>query len=216
MAKNAEQFFDGKRFSRYDGNNYFWWKVSNDSHPKFRINTSVSMHRYMWWFHNGDIPEGYHIHHLDGNPENNELENLEMIYGIDHSRSHAVSRMENDPEKFNKFQVAGVKAAPVWHASEAGLKWHSENAKKTARRVSTHGVTLQCTHCGKDYQGLENIVKAGFCSANCQTQARYKSGVDNETRACVICSTPFITNKYTKRKTCCKACSNISMIKNRA
>ena len=207
MAKNAEQFFDGKRFSRYDGNNYFWWKVPSNVHPRFKAHQSVSMHRYTWWFHNGEIPEGFHIHHIDGNPENNAIENLEMIDRIVHSRSHAVDRMVNDPEKFNKFQVAGVKAAPAWHASEEGLKWHSEMAIKTAQRVSTHGVTLQCTYCGKDYQGIKNKIQAGYCSPNCQTKARRKSGVDDEQRVCVVCSTPFVTNKYTHKKTCSGSCA---------
>jgi len=35
-------------------------------------------HRYIWESHNGPIPEGYHIHHRDGNPLNNRLENLQL------------------------------------------------------------------------------------------------------------------------------------------
>lgn len=33
----------------------------------------------VWEAFNGEIPEGYDIDHLDGNPKNNSLNNLEMV-----------------------------------------------------------------------------------------------------------------------------------------
>lgn len=37
------------------------------------------VHRMVWEAFNGEIPEGYDIDHLDGNPKNNSLNNLEMV-----------------------------------------------------------------------------------------------------------------------------------------
>lgn len=37
------------------------------------------VHRAVWESFNGIIPEGYDIDHIDGNPTNNALDNLEMV-----------------------------------------------------------------------------------------------------------------------------------------
>ncbi len=36
----------------------------------------------------GKIPKGYHIHHIDGNPLNNEISNLECVSPEEHSKIH--------------------------------------------------------------------------------------------------------------------------------
>lgn len=39
----------------------------------------VLVHRAVWEAFNGPIPEGYDIDHIDGNPKNNRLDNLEAV-----------------------------------------------------------------------------------------------------------------------------------------
>lgn len=47
-------------------------------------------HHYVWWTHTGEVVQkGFHIHHIDGNPENNMFENLEKLSASNHSRLHA-------------------------------------------------------------------------------------------------------------------------------
>jgi hypothetical protein len=36
----------------------------------------------------GDIPNGFFIHHVDGNPSNNHIENLSLIESGAHTRHH--------------------------------------------------------------------------------------------------------------------------------
>lgn len=38
-----------------------------------------SAHRVVWYIHNGDIPDGYEIDHLDRNKLNNEITNLRLV-----------------------------------------------------------------------------------------------------------------------------------------
>lgn len=58
-------------------------------YKKFTINgKSIREHRLVWEKHNGSIPEGYVIHHKDGNGLNNSIENLEMMTRAEHVRHH--------------------------------------------------------------------------------------------------------------------------------
>ena len=52
---------------------YAGYRVSSNG-----ICKRVWMHRFIWESHNGNIPKGYEIDHVDGNPLNNRLENLRL------------------------------------------------------------------------------------------------------------------------------------------
>ena len=43
-------------------------------------------HVLVWEQHNGPIPEGYQIHHIDGDKSNNSIENLQLVSALDHKR----------------------------------------------------------------------------------------------------------------------------------
>lgn len=45
-------------------------------------------HRKIWIEHHGEIPEGMHIHHVDGNHENNDISNLICVSPEDHYKLH--------------------------------------------------------------------------------------------------------------------------------
>lgn len=47
------------------------------------------LHRAIWEKQHGPIPAGYHIHHSDGNPGNNKLDNLELVSHATHMKLHA-------------------------------------------------------------------------------------------------------------------------------
>ncbi len=46
----------------------------------------------IWEAHHGPIPKGMVIHHKDGNSENDEIQNLEMLSQGDHVRVHRLGR----------------------------------------------------------------------------------------------------------------------------
>lgn len=54
----------------------------------------------------GEIPLGYHVHHKDGNKQNNKVDNLEII----HPKQHNLETMKQYPDyckgmnEYNKFQ----------------------------------------------------------------------------------------------------------------
>jgi hypothetical protein len=59
-------------------------------------------HRLVWEFHNGPIPEGWHIHHKNGNRSDNRIENLEAINGRLHHRLKHSSYIEHPDGSFTK------------------------------------------------------------------------------------------------------------------
>jgi hypothetical protein len=47
-----------------------------------------SMHRDVWCFHNGEMPENYDIHHINGDKTDNRLENLQILPKSEHTKLH--------------------------------------------------------------------------------------------------------------------------------
>ena len=46
-------------------------------------------HRVVYEKHHGPIPEGFHVHHRDENPRNNDPGNLELLSPGDHKKIHS-------------------------------------------------------------------------------------------------------------------------------
>lgn len=45
-------------------------------------------HVIVWEKFFGKIPDGYQIHHIDGNKANNDIENLQLVTALEHRRIH--------------------------------------------------------------------------------------------------------------------------------
>lgn len=45
-------------------------------------------HRWLWTETNGSIPDGYVLHHIDGDKINNNLQNLELLKNSEHTKLH--------------------------------------------------------------------------------------------------------------------------------
>lgn len=46
------------------------------------------LHRAMWIAANGPIPDGYEVHHKNGNKEVNEFSNFELLSNVEHGKAH--------------------------------------------------------------------------------------------------------------------------------
>lgn len=127
------------------------------------------LHRAVWEAHNGEIPDGYHIHHKDKNRENNQIENLELVAAAEH-----LSRHMSDPSRVEESRQS-IKNAAVyakqWHGSKAGAEWHSEHAREYWEKAPMR--TYECSFCGKSYQS-KSVRHNGnhFCCNNCKAAYR--------------------------------------------
>lgn len=63
------------------------------------------IHRLVWETFNGKIPNGYVIHHIDGDRQNNKLNNLQMISTAEHHKIHLAEHPEmvESMRHYNKF-----------------------------------------------------------------------------------------------------------------
>ena len=60
------------------------------------------LHRWIWDLHNGPIPKGFDIHHIDGDTLNNDITNLRLMSHGDH---RAIHQKKEWPDK--KCKVCG-------------------------------------------------------------------------------------------------------------
>lgn len=188
-------YYDGYKFRKDSKTGYYLSTKKIDESRK-------RLHVYVWEKFNGHVPHGYNIHHLDENKDNNDIENLVCMTKHEHHMWHAKNDREGMLPEWRKNIKLANKAAAEWHktpegrlslsVSHKGIKYNRKYIKK-------------CKNCGKTYRAAFNRSK--FCSPNCQSAFRRKSGVDNEERECVICGATFSINKYRKTRTCSKKCS---------
>lgn len=61
-----------------------------NGHMKVTINQkNYLVHRLVWQVFNGEIPDDYVVHHIDGNPQNNHLDNLCLMKSDEHYKYHS-------------------------------------------------------------------------------------------------------------------------------
>lgn len=178
--------YNGLRFCRDEKTGYY---LNSTIHKR--------LHRYVWETEVGDIPKGCQIHHIDGNKANNSITNLAIMTATGHQRLHGqeIERKAKSRENIKK----ATAAAPAWHRSTAGYKWHSEHMQgyQPPRYDKT------CEYCGATYQGTK---AQRFCSNKCKAAHRRKSKVDYVEQICIVCGKPFMTDKYRNALICSVEC----------
>ena len=99
-CNGVKQPWKGKyliRQTNYKGRDYFQAVIRMEHKEKY-------IHQLVWEYYNDrPIPEGYVIHHIDGNPKNNIIENLQLMTKPEHDKYH-----QNDPIRNNKVSKANT------------------------------------------------------------------------------------------------------------
>ena len=179
------------------------------------VNKRTLLHRDIWIKAYGPIPDGMHIHHIDGDWLNNDISNLECLTPKEHGERHAGERTKENRKILSEFARP---AASKWHGSIAGLAFHSKIGKKSwVDRQPIHSVV--CANCGIQVQTFFNRSgKSGdrFCSQKCHRAKADREGKYLSERICGICGSLFKTNKYRESKTCSRLCGAHLRKRNRA
>lgn len=195
---------DGRNYRRYPGcgrkNAERYYTCT--SGKGFRV-----YHRDFWEKHHGKIPDGFHIHHVDENPLNNSIENLECLSPADHAQRH----VGGEHSEWSRHHINEIRIlASEWHGSPAGIAWHREHGKRTwiDREQADAG---ECANCKTPLLSYFAIRKSRegkrYCSRYC-----HRAVADAEDRytvdaTCPICEKLFKARKWGKRpETCSRLC----------
>lgn len=158
------------------------------------------LHRDVWIFHRGPIPDGCQVHHKDEDPANNHIDNLECVTPKEHSARHPPT-----PERLAQIREHLDRQRPkaaAWHGGEAGREWHREHGRKVFSNRPMREFT--CGRCGEPFQSRK--ADARFCSNRCKAAARRASGTDDVSRTCAVCKKTFTVNRYSRVATCGRRC----------
>ena len=185
-------YFNGKRYAKDEKTGYY-------------LNSTIRerLHRAVYKFVYGEIPKGFHVHHIDHDKSNNEPENLMLIEKCEHSKLHG-SELTNERREAlrkNLAKTARPKASE-WHKSEAGREWH-----RTHNAIPKIDVVMNCLYCGKRFETVYHGNNK-FCSNACKSAYRRSAGFDDVICKCEICGGEFVANKYAKHRTCSRGCAN--------
>lgn len=194
--------------------------------------SSYGIHRAVWIYYHGDIPDSYHIHHINGNKADNTFENLQCLTKAEHQAIHASSIENKLPRKStlvckncgNEY-IGYYSGNNAFCSEECRKNFYSKDTVciicgktfKTRYHAKfcsaecmgkARRVFHECLFCGKKFRS--HHPKQKYCSRECFTKHKGQKEHPNprEERICVICGKTFSCNKYARSRTCSKQCGS--------
>jgi hypothetical protein len=188
---STHQIHFGRKFYRCQGDVYYY----TSSRPK------IYAHRWVWMQHHGEIPEGYHVHHKDGDTSNNSYENLQLLQKSDHQKQHW-----NDPEKRAKRRKFLDEIRTLAHEKMRTPKIKEKTRKSMKEAWKSRPLCkINCVRCGKEVETPQKWRK--FCDSSCRKEWRFSNGISHEEKICAWCQCKFFARKkILSQKFCSISC----------
>lgn len=123
------------------------------------------LHKVVWEVAHGEIPAGYEIHHVDFNPSNNVLENLQCLPKVEHMKIHAAARPAHTHicENCGKvFEARNYTKNNRFCCKSCRIAWLRKQGYYDEQRI--------CVFCGKSFTTRKDQ-KTKYCSGSCAKKA---------------------------------------------
>lgn len=159
MSEDKHRIYFGKKFTRRKDGYY----VRRDWVKSEKKYIALLAHRWVWENVNGPLSSELDIHHKNGDPSDNSIDNLSTCTRSDHLKSHWV-----EDNKKRRAQLDAVRPLD-WLKSEEGRKAVSEKGKDVWKNRELH--TIICENCGTEKQFKR---WARFCCKTCYMKWRWK------------------------------------------
>ena len=148
-----------------------------DNNTGYWVNTStgknIRLHREKLRIELGLTQEQmkrYDVHHIDGNKDNNDIHNLQLINKVKHATIHAKKQVN---EKIIKIcEQCGEEYQSSKNVAHK-QRFCSEKCKARYRRANGLNNTIRiCKNCGKEFI-CDNTSKKVFCTRSCAGKYNY-------------------------------------------
>lgn len=122
--------------------------------------------------------QGLDVHHIDGNKDNNELSNLQLLKKTTHAKSHADKQIINKIikvcEQCGKEYESSSNIAhrQRFCSNKCKAKWRRDNGMNNTIRI--------CKNCGKEFI-CDNTSRKIFCTRNCAGKYNYHKSLKQNT-----------------------------------
>jgi HNH endonuclease/NUMOD3 motif len=158
-----------REYVEFKGRKYF--KRTNGYYESKRPCTQL--HRDVWEHYNGLIPKGYVIHHIDHNPSNYDITNLEMMKWGAHNRGHALTQGTSDETR--KKMSDSHKGQEPWNKGKE-LPPHSEEHKKKLSEALRKPITPDMIEDVKNGMKLK-VFQAKYNNQSAWSRIRKELGI---------------------------------------
>ena len=124
ILSDKKQQFNGKNY--YCGNGRYFRRTTNPRKDGTKAK-SYLLHREVWEYHNGTIPKGMQINHIDWDWKNNQIKNLELV-----TQAQNIAWQNPEETERRREHIKNIRhLAAEWHSSPEGKEWHSKHGKET-------------------------------------------------------------------------------------
>lgn len=189
-------------------------EVIDDKHQKFNgvtytknkcghYSQGAAIHRDIWQYHHGEIPNGYVIHHIDNNKAHNGICNLQCLTVGEHQKIHYLDKdLRRRPPIIKK--VCAFCGKEFRGEKNSAYRFCSERCAQNFRyRSGIDHETRTCPVCGQNFS-VVRWAKTKYCSTKC---AEIASG-HRDQRICPICGKTFEVKHSKRQLTCSHSCGS--------
>jgi hypothetical protein len=187
--------FRGLQFHRYP---YSKFRVKREYYRHGQ--RGILLHRAVWEYHNGPIPKGMAIHHIDGNADNNAIENLECVDYHIHGAFHA-----GEASAIKRHGVCVYCKKPFFRQNTAK---YCSNRCLSKISVERRSVKHTCAWCRVEFSAVSSRARL-YCSPGCSTTAKNvgRARYQVVSRSCPSCNGVFHAKENSKKRCCSRSCA---------